>query len=155
MIDDSDQSPAWLRDYKYTDFSEIAADIDGMTTAAQQLLTDVQKNYIPHRDQVSTGMMTQLPDVPGEFVELSSFLLVHNGAQNSTLKNVFNYGKGSNRYATAAKEIGAEYQGSDAYSRAKVSDVDSRLGAFSPAPTDSTTGSTSDSTSYSTGAGDL
>jgi hypothetical protein len=136
MIPEEDRGPAWLRDYGFTDFSQIEADVTAMEQFAKKLSADVSDNYAPHLDQVGNAMMTELPPPPTAFVELSSFLIVHNSAQNATTKNVYNFATGTTRYATAAQDISQKYQGSDAFSHAKVSDVDRVLGSPSPPSTD-------------------
>jgi hypothetical protein len=69
-------------------------------------------------------MSKRLPDPPAEFYELSSFLIVHNNAQNVTHGNVYNYAGGTEGFAKAAADISQKYSGSDAFSHAKVKDVD-------------------------------
>jgi len=125
MIPDEDRGPAWLRDYGYTDFSQIEADIQAMEKFAAKLSEDVKTNYAPHLSTVSTTMRKELPSPPAEFYELSSFLTVHNDAQVITHNNVYNYANGTDGFARAAADIGKKYSGSDAFSHAKVSDVNS------------------------------
>ena len=131
-IPEEDRGPAWLRDYGYTDFGDIAADIAAMEEFATKLAADVQNNYAPHMTSVSDAMLTRLP-VPSEsFPELGSFLQAHTEAQVTTQKNVYNFANGTNQLASAAKSIGAKYRDSDAFSHAKVADVNT---AFKEAAT--------------------
>lgn len=123
MIPEEDRGPAWLRDYGYTDFSQIEADIAAMEQFAKKLQTDVEDNYAPHLSTVTDAMMTELPHPPGEFAELSSFLTVHNDAQNVTQQNVYNFANGTQGFALAAADISQRYSGSDAFSHAQVADV--------------------------------
>lgn len=123
MIPEEDRGPAWLRDYGYTDFSQIDADITAMEQFAKKLQADVEDNYAPHLTTVTDAMMTELPHPPSEFAELSSFLTVHNDAQNVTQQNVYNFANGTQGFALAAADISKKYRGSDAFSHAKVSDV--------------------------------
>ena len=127
MIPEEDRGPAWLQDYGYTDFGQIEADIEAMKLFAAKLSANVQDSYAPHLSVVSDAMMTRLPDPPGEFVELSTFLTSHNGAQEQTHKNVYYYAAGTEGFARAASDIGEKYSGSDAFSHARVSDVDAAL----------------------------
>jgi len=127
MIPDEDRGPAWLRDYGYTDFSQIEADIQAMEQFASKLSANVKDNYAPHLSTVTEAMSTRLPAAPSEFVELMTFLFAHNEAQNVAHQNVYNYANGTQGFATAAKDISETYSGSDAFSRAKVRDVDNAL----------------------------
>ena len=124
MIPEEDRGPAWLRDYGYTDFGDIAADIAAMEEFAKKLAADVQNNYVPHLSGVTDAMLTQLPPPAATFPELVDFMTAHNEAQGITQENVFNFANGTNNFATAAQTISEEYRGSDAFSRARVNDVD-------------------------------
>ena len=124
MIPEEDRGPAWLRDYGFTDFGNIAADIAAMEEFAKKLAADVQKYYVPHLAGVTDAMLTQLPPAATTFPELIDFMMTHRDAQDVTQQNVFNFANGTNHFAKAAQTIGEEYRGSDAFSHARVSDVD-------------------------------
>jgi hypothetical protein len=124
MIPKGDGGPEWLRDYGATDFGDIAADIAAMEEFAKKLAADVQNNYVPHLSGVTDAMLTELPPPAATFPELVSFLTAHQVAQDTTQTNVYNFANGTNRFATAAQTISAEYRGSDAFARARVRDVD-------------------------------
>ena len=127
MIPEEDRGPAWLRDYDTTDFGAIEADIQAMEQFAAKLAANVKDSYAPHMSTVSESMGTPLPPPPGEFVELSSFLLAHREAQDVTHQNVYNYANGTQGFANAAADISKKYTGSDAFAHAKVADVDTAL----------------------------
>ncbi len=136
MIPEEDRGPAWLRDYGTTDFGQIEADIEAMKQFAAKLAANVQGSYATHLSDVTDSMSSPLPDPPGEFFELASFLTVHREAQDVTHQNVYNYANGTQRFATAATEISEKYRGSDAFSHATVRDVESALGTTAmPYPT--------------------
>jgi hypothetical protein len=124
MIPDEDRGPAWLRDYGYTDFGDISADIEAMEHFASKLQVDVTDNYVPHMYAVSVAMKTAVPDPTSYFPELSEFIQTHHAAQVATHSNVYAYANGTNDFATAAQKISTEYRGTDARSHAKVRDVD-------------------------------
>jgi hypothetical protein len=124
MLSEEDRGPAWLQNYGFTDFGQIESDITAMEQFATQLRGDVTKNYQTHVPVVQQLMLTVLPNPPAAFEELSSFLIVHNDAQNVSQKNVFQFGNGTLQAADAAKKVSADYRGSDAFSHAKVADVD-------------------------------
>jgi hypothetical protein len=124
VIPEEDRGPAWLRDYGYTDFSQIEADIEAMEKFATKLSADVKDNYAPHLSTVTDAMSTRLPDPPSEFIELLTFLFAHNEAQDVAHQNVYNYANGTQGFATAAQDISKTYSGADAFAHAKVRDVD-------------------------------
>jgi hypothetical protein len=131
-IPDEDLGPRWLRDYGSTNFGDIAANIAAMEEFATKLAADVQNNYATHLGSVSESMRAELPHPTG-FPELKSFLEAHRDAQNLTENNVYNFANGTNNFAEAAHDISKKYRGADAFSRARVSDVDS---AFQRAATE-------------------
>lgn len=124
MIPEEDRGPAWLRDYGYTNFGDIEADIRAMEQFAAKLAADVQDNYLPHMSSVTDAMLTELPPPAATFPELVTFMEQHQMAQDATHVNVYNFANGTNRFATAAKKISEEYEGADAFSRARVADVE-------------------------------
>ena len=136
-IPEEDRGPRWLRDYGNTDFGDIAADIAAMEEFAAKLAADVQDNYAPHMDSMSTSMRAQLPDAQS-FPELASFLTVHREAQDLTHNNVYNFANGTNDFAEAARHISTKYRGADAFARARVSDVESAFTTAVAPPTDAT-----------------
>ena len=140
MIPEDDRVPAWLRDYGYTDFSRIEADIAAMETFAAKLSASVRNSYAPHLSGVTGAMSTRLPPPPSEFVELLTFLFAHNEAQNVTHQNVYNYANGTQGFATAAADISKDYGGSDAFARAKVADVQEAFRKVGITPADPATG---------------
>jgi hypothetical protein len=124
MIPEEDRGPAWLRDYGYTDFGAIEADIAAMEEFAKRLRADVETNYVPHLTSVTDRMLTELPPPAATFPELVGFLEEHVRVQDATHINVYNFANGTNTFATAAQEISREYDGSDAFAQARVGDVD-------------------------------
>lgn len=135
MIPEEDRGPSWLRDYGTTDFGAIEADIRAMEEFAARLAANVKDSYAPHLSTVSTSMLTRLPNPPGEFVELLSFLTAHNEAQDVTHQNVYNYANGTQGFASAAADISKKYRGSDAFAEARVADVNKAFDrAGIPAP---------------------
>ncbi|MGX6602450.1 hypothetical protein ACWKSP_09995 [Micromonosporaceae bacterium Da 78-11] len=109
--------------YNFTDLSQIEADVAAMESFAKALAANVESNYKPNMREVSASMLTEIPPVPAGFVELHAFLLAHREAQDVTQQNVYGYGNGTSRFANAAAEISSDYEGSDAFSHAKVGDV--------------------------------
>jgi hypothetical protein len=137
MIPEEDRGPAWLRDYGFTDFGDIAADINAMQEYAKKLAADVEDNYAPHLNGMSAAMLTRLPVPDPAFYELTSFIKSHTSVQVVTQNNVYAFGEGTSILASAAQKISTEYKGTDAFAHAKVADVHDVLGSASPTPTTS------------------
>jgi hypothetical protein len=134
MIPEEDRGPAWLRDYGFTDFGDIAADINAMEEYAKKLAADVNDNFTPHYNGMATSMMTTLPDPNPSFYELSSFIASHNNVQALTQDNVYAFGQGTSVLAAAAQKVSEEYKGTDAFAHAKASDIHRTLSTGSPVP---------------------
>jgi hypothetical protein len=110
--------PSWI-----DNFGSIETDIQAMEEFAATLANEVQTGYEPHLQQVVTAMLTELPGGSSTFPELQSFLKLHHEAQQQTFSNTFNFRDGTHQFATVAQSISEQYGSSDAYARAKVSDV--------------------------------
>ena len=105
MLAEEDRGPSWLRDYGYTDFGNIEADIQAMEEFAKRLRSDLEANYVPHLSSVTDAMLTRLPPPAATFPELVAFMRDHQAAQDTTQTNVYNFANGTNRFATAAQTI--------------------------------------------------
>lgn len=136
-LPEEDLGPRSLRDYGFTDFGDIAADVTAMEEFAKRLAGDVEKSYVPHMERVTNSMSVSLPEPQG-FPELTSFLTVHRDAQIATQTNIYNFANGTNHFALAAQDISKKYQGSDAFAHAKVSDVEVSFEKAAVPPTDTT-----------------
>ncbi|MDI6099739.1 hypothetical protein QLQ12_14140 [Actinoplanes sp. NEAU-A12] len=132
MIPEEDLGPAWLRDYQYTDFGSIEADIQAMKQFAARLTASIEHSYAPHAVTVSETMINRLPDAPLGFYDLHIFLYAHDQVQIATQQNVYGYINNTYRFASAADQISEKYQGADAFSRAKIADVHATLGVTVP-----------------------
>ncbi|MEN3612590.1 hypothetical protein [Plantactinospora sp. ZYX-F-223] len=133
MIPEEDRGPAWLRDYG----GAIEADIQRMEEFAQQLLAEVQKNYVPHMEEVQSDMLPNLPAPNAGFAELVSFFEAHRNVQQDTSTRVWDVGDGTGGLATAAEKVSKNYGNADAFSQARVRDVEKALdetGAAAPPP---------------------
>ncbi|MDG4784516.1 hypothetical protein O7626_00950 [Micromonospora sp. WMMD1102] len=151
MIPEEDLGPAWLRDYG----GAIEADIQRMEEFAQQLLTEVQKNYVPHMEEVQADILPNMPDPHGGFAELVSFFDAHRNVQQDTSNLVWDVGNGTGGLAVAAEKVSKNYGQADAFSRARVSDVENALdetGAAAPPPPGAQPASTPPGSTENTGS---
>ncbi|MEE6259623.1 hypothetical protein [Plantactinospora sonchi] len=122
MIPDEDRGPAWLRDYG----GSIEADIQQMEQFAKDLMAEVQKNYVPHMEQVQGDMTPNLP-TPMGFPELYDFMQAHRTVQQDFSDRIWEIGDGTGRMATAAETVSKNYSNSDAFSHARVTEVERAL----------------------------
>ncbi|MEO3817656.1 hypothetical protein [Plantactinospora sp. B24E8] len=149
MIPDEDRGPAWLRDYG----GSIEADIQRMEQFAKELMAEVQKNYVPHMEQVHSDMNPNLP-TPMGFAELYEFMQAHRIVQQDTSDRIWEIGDGTGRMATAAETVSKNYGNADAFSHARVTEVERALdqsGAGAPPTPGSETVPQASGNTYSTG----
>ncbi|MEV6298160.1 hypothetical protein AB0M02_02010 [Actinoplanes sp. NPDC051861] len=118
MIPDEDRGPAWLRDY-----GDIEADLRAMEEFAAALKEDVERGYAPRALAVSDTMVSALPEADERFAELRQFRQAHERAREAALRNVCDFTDGTYGLADAAHEVSERYRGSDAFARARVTDV--------------------------------
>jgi hypothetical protein len=131
-IPEEDLGPAWLRDWTH-----IEADIKAMEDFAKKLKDEVTVNYAPHASKVHDDMMAALPPPPSEFGELVALLDTHHVSQQATSDLVHFYSNATGGMADAASKIGQQYGQADAFSSARVSDVNKALdqsGVTAPTP---------------------
>ncbi|GAA4931136.1 hypothetical protein [Actinoplanes utahensis] len=130
MPEARDSSGTWLGNVDYTDFGAIEADIAAMEQFAAQLKADIQNNFAPYAEAVSTTMTEPLPETT--YYDLHLFLYSHDQAQIATQMNVAVYTDGTYQFADAASGISRQYRGSDAFSSAKLSDVEAAFKSTAP-----------------------
>ena len=144
-IPDEDLGPAWLRDYG----NGIEADIERLGEFGAQLDAEVREHYAPHLEILQEDVMVELPSPAAEFSELTSFLQTHRNAQQLTNTLVFTFRDATGGFANAAQQVSEEYGDADAFSAARVSDIEAALNRTVVAPvpqgTDPAPGGTNDS----------
>jgi hypothetical protein len=122
-IPDEDRGPVWLRDWQ-----QIEADIAAMADFAKKLRAEVELNYEPHRSRVADDLTTTpLPPPPDAFPELAKLMQVHWAAEQDTANMVYYYTDRTGGLADAAQTISEQYRTVDAFSAARVSDVEAAL----------------------------
>lgn len=115
-----------VADWDFSSIEGIEADIAAMEDFAAGLKANLQKNYAPHADAVAEAMFTAVPS-GDPFYELHLFMYSHQKVQDATQQNVDLFFEGTHKLAVAAEEVSARYRGSDAFSRATVSDIEAEL----------------------------
>ncbi|MFI6821842.1 hypothetical protein ACIBJE_12945 [Micromonospora sp. NPDC050187] len=132
MIPEEDLGPNWLRDY-----GDIEADIRQMREFATRLEAEVRRNYAPHLAYIADDMSVKLPDPCDAFIELVHFLTTHQQVQQESTNRVYDLANYTGGLANAAGTISQRYEGSDAFAKAQVQDVERALrGAQMPAHDD-------------------
>ncbi|MEU8187052.1 hypothetical protein [Micromonospora carbonacea] len=122
MIPEEDRPAPWLSGY-----GSIEADIRQMREFAERLQAEVERNYAPHLSYIADDMKAQIPNPADAFVELVQFLKAHNETQQATATMVWSVGGATGHLAAAAGRIATQYADSDAFSAARVSDVERAL----------------------------
>ncbi|GGL91040.1 MULTISPECIES: hypothetical protein [Micromonospora] len=129
MIPEEDRPASWLSGY-----GSIEADIRQLREFAVKLEAEVQKNYAPHLAYIAHDMQAKLPNPCDAFIELVHFLRAHHETQQATTDTVYAVGGMTGRLAQAAGTVAREYEKTDAFSAARVGDVEQALaGAHTPA----------------------
>jgi hypothetical protein len=122
MLPPEDRGPVWLSDWQ-----QIEADIAAMADFAKKLRAEVEVNYAPHASRVTDDMTTPLPSPPTSFTELVDLLETHHAAEQDTANMVYYYTDRTGGLADAAATISERYQDADAFSAARVTDVEAAL----------------------------
>lgn len=117
-----DATPNWPGDY-----AQIEADIGQMEQFAAALRAEVIENYAPRFASVADDMGVDLPDPPDSFSELAEFVRTHRTSQLNTSDLVYFYQEATWGLATAASDISARYREVDAFSAARVTEVEAAL----------------------------
>ena len=124
MIPEEDRPAAWLRGY-----GGIEADIRQLREFADKLQTEVERHYAPHLSYIAEDMTAGVPNPADAFLELVQFLRAHWEAQQATANTVWSVGGTTGHLAAAAGIVADEYEHSDAFSSARVVDVERALAA--------------------------
>lgn len=131
-IPDEDLGPVWLRDYG--NGASIEADIQRLEEFAAQLDAEVRENYVPHMEILQEDMMVELPSPAAEFSELASFMQTHQSTQQNTTNIVHTFRDATGGFAYAAQKVSADYGNADAFSAARVADVEAAFDQTAVAP---------------------
>ncbi|WP_320065831.1 hypothetical protein [Micromonospora sp. RTGN7] len=122
MIPKEDRPAPWLSGY-----GGIEADIRQLREFADKLQAEVERNYAPHLPYIADDMKAKIPNPADAFVELVQFLQAHNETQQATATMVWSVGGATGHLAAVAGRIATKYADSDAFSAARVSDVERAL----------------------------
>lgn len=98
-----------------------------MEAFAAALRAEVIENYAPHVAAVTDEMGVDLPEPPESFPELAQFVEIHRASQLNTSDLVYFYQEATWGLAIAASDISARYGETDAFTAARVSEVEGAL----------------------------
>ncbi len=127
MTWDDRDVPSFTRNYGESYIYGIEADIAAMEDFAKGLRSEVEINYNEGLKKVTQDMLTEVPEISLWFPELVSLMQYHQEALEAAQDNAFAFRGDTTQLATAAQSIGEKYGDSDAFSRARVTDVEKAL----------------------------
>ncbi|GAA0816860.1 hypothetical protein [Spirilliplanes yamanashiensis] len=104
----------------------IEADIAAMEDFAAGLAAEVEKNFGPEANRVVGELRLDLPGT-AMFAELQQFFAAHHEAKRITYRNIGEFRGDTHTLASAAQKVSTEYRGADAFSEARVRDVQDAL----------------------------
>ncbi|MBY8871467.1 hypothetical protein K7640_06360 [Micromonospora sp. PLK6-60] len=122
MIPQEDRPASWLHGY-----GGIEADIRQLREFAERLEAEVRQNYGPHLSYIADDMTAPIPNPYDVFQELVQFLRAHHETQQATADMIFDVRDATGHLAAAAGKVAAAYTGADAFSAARVADVERAL----------------------------
>ncbi|MFF5174377.1 hypothetical protein ACFY3U_17300 [Micromonospora sp. NPDC000089] len=122
MIPEEDRPASWLGDY-----GGIEADIRQMREFADRLRAEVERHYAPHLSYITDDMKAAIPNPCDAFIELVQFLQAHHQTQQATADAVYAVRDQTGHMAGAASTIATKYSQADAFSAARVTDVEYAL----------------------------
>ncbi|SCL27499.1 hypothetical protein GA0070616_3511 [Micromonospora nigra] len=122
MIPEEDRPASWLHGY-----GGIEADIRQLREFADRLRGEVERNYAPHLRYIEHDMKAPVPNPADAFLELVQFLRAHWETQQAATNAVWGVGAVTGRLAGAAETVASTYAGTDAFSAARVADVERAL----------------------------
>ncbi|MEU5562357.1 MULTISPECIES: hypothetical protein [Micromonospora] len=122
MIPGEDRPPAWLSGY-----GSIDADIRQLREFADRLTAEVERNYAPHLPRIAEDVTAPLPNPCDAFIELVHFLQAHHETQQASVDMVWGVCGATGHLAAAAGTVADRYAGADAFSAARVADVEHAL----------------------------
>ncbi|RZT82639.1 hypothetical protein EV382_5949 [Micromonospora violae] len=122
MIPEEDRPAPWLRGY-----GGIEADISQLREFADRLAAEVDSNYAPHLSYIAEDMSAKLPNPCDAFIELVTFLHAHHETQQATADMVYAVRGATGHLAAAADQVATHYADSDAFTAARVVDVQRAL----------------------------
>ncbi|MER7330262.1 MULTISPECIES: hypothetical protein [unclassified Micromonospora] len=122
MIPEEDRPASWLRGY-----GGIEADIRRLREFADKLQAEVERNYAPNLPYIAEDMKAPVPNPADAFIELVNFLHAHHETQQATANMVWGVRDATGHLAVAAGTVANRYTQSDAFSSARVADVERAL----------------------------
>ncbi|GAB3945989.1 hypothetical protein [Micromonospora vulcania] len=122
MIPEEDRPAPWLSNY-----GGIEADIRQLREFADRLAAEVESNYAPHLSYIADDMSAKLPNPCDAFIELVAFLHAHHETQQATTDMVYAVRGATGHLAAVADRVATKYGDTDAFSAARVVDVERAL----------------------------
>lgn len=117
---------------QFHSFSGIEADIHQLRDFADKLQAAVEGEYAPQLPSIKEAMTAPVPNPADAFIELAHFLRAHWEVQQATTDMIWRFGDTTGHLAAAAGIVADGYQDSDAFSSARLIDVERALATSTP-----------------------
>lgn len=122
-ISDENLGPRWLRDY-----GSIQTDLQSMKDFAAALRTELEKSYIPHREQVNRDMVVEGSHPDERFRELCHLLERHWSSRAMTTALLTEHGNATWTFAAAAETVSERHGDTDGMAKARGDDIRRYMG---------------------------
>jgi len=106
-----------------SDYKDIQINVDDLDSFAKSLQTELETNYLPHRDKVAEELAVGDVYTNESFTEFIAALQRHTEIRQITLNRLFDHGTGTGTLSEAATIISKNYGSADAYSAATAASV--------------------------------
>lgn len=117
-IPNEDLGPGWLRDYQ-----SIEADLQGMKDFAAALHAELEKSYLPHREQVNREMVVEGSRPDERFRELCHLLDRHWFSRTIATALLTEHGNATWTLATTAQTVSDRHGDADGMAKARGEDI--------------------------------
>ncbi|NUR72271.1 MAG: hypothetical protein HOU81_15770 [Hamadaea sp.] len=107
-----------------SDYKDIQINVKDLDSFAKSLQTELEQNYLPHRDKVAEELSVGDVYTNESFTEFIEALQRHTEIRQVTLNRLFDHGTGTGTLSEAATIISSNYGAADAYSAATAKSVD-------------------------------
>ena len=107
-----------------SDYKDIQINVKDLDSFAKSLQTELEQNYLPHRDKVAEELSVGDVYTNQSFTEFIEALQRHTEIRQLTLNRLFDHGTGTGTLSEAATIISSNYGDADAYSAATAKSVD-------------------------------
>ena len=117
-VPDEDATPYWIRDYH-----SIEVDLRSLREYAAALIEELEKSYLPHRDQISRDMVVPCSPHDDRFHELDQLLKRHRETQAMATSLLTAHAVGTRTLGWTAETVSSNHGDADSFAKARASEV--------------------------------